>query len=59
MVLVNREDKIHFIKDRLSKESLNDIIQALEMHPNGDIHCILIDLMNYLTKKKNVIVSGI
>ena len=45
MILVNQEDKIHFIKDGLSKELLDDIIQALEMHPSGDVHRVFLDLI--------------
>ena len=52
MILVNRKDKIYFIKDRLSKESLDDIIQALEMHPSGDVHCVLLDLVKLFNKEK-------
>ena len=44
MVSVNREDKIKFIKDGLSKESLDDIIQTLETHPSGEVHVVLLDL---------------
>ena len=35
MISVNREDKIKFIKDGMSKESLDDILRSLEMHPSG------------------------
>ncbi|KAK9185001.1 hypothetical protein WN943_025354 [Citrus x changshan-huyou] len=35
MVSVNREDKIKFVKDGMSKESLDDILQSLETHPSG------------------------
>lgn len=34
MVSVNREDKIKFVKDGMSKESLDDILQSLETHPS-------------------------
>ena len=34
----NREDKINFIKDGLSKKSLDDVLLTLEMHSNGDMH---------------------
>ena len=40
MISVNQEDKIHFIKNGLSKESLDDIIQALKTHLSGDIFSI-------------------
>ena len=52
MISINQEDKIHFIKDGLSKESLNDIIQALKMHPSEDVHCILLNLMKLFNKEK-------
>jgi len=35
MVFVNREDKIKFVKDGMSKESLDDILRSLETHPSG------------------------
>ena len=35
MVSVNREDKIKFVKDGMSKESLDDILRSLETHPSG------------------------
>ncbi|KAK9217575.1 hypothetical protein WN943_006202 [Citrus x changshan-huyou] len=34
MVSVNREDKIKFVKDGMSKESLDDILRSLETHPS-------------------------
>jgi len=43
-VLINREDKIWYIKNGLSKESFNDIYQTLEMHPSRDVHRVLLDL---------------
>ena len=52
MVSINREDKIQFIKDRLSKESLDDIVQTLETHSSGDVHAILLDLMKIFNKEK-------
>ena len=42
----NREDKINFIKDGLSKESLDDILLTLETHPSGDVHLELLSLWN-------------
>ena len=44
MVSVNREDKIEFIKDGLSKRSLDNLLLTLETHPNGDVHCAIHDL---------------
>ena len=52
MVLVNQEDKSWFIKDGLSKELLDDIIWTLEMHPSGDVHVVLLDLMKLFNKEK-------
>ena len=34
---INREDKIQFIKDGLSKESLDDSRLTLETHPSGEV----------------------
>mgnify|MGYP000866703019 FL=1 len=42
----NREDKIQFIKDGLSKESLDDILLTLETHPCGLMQRELLDLWN-------------
>ena len=44
MTSINREDKIQFIKDGLSKESLDNLLSTLEMHPSGDVHCAIHDL---------------
>ena len=38
MVSDNREDKINFIRDGLSKESLDDISKTLETHPSGCVY---------------------
>ena len=38
MVYKNREDKENFIKGGLCKESLDNILLTLEMHPSGDVH---------------------
>ncbi|KAK9180841.1 hypothetical protein WN944_023976 [Citrus x changshan-huyou] len=35
MISVNREDKIKFVKDGMSKESLDDILRSFETHPSG------------------------
>ena len=52
MVSINREDKIWFIKDGLSKESLDDIIQTLKTYPSGDVHIVLLDFMKLFNKEK-------
>jgi hypothetical protein len=44
MVSVNREDKILFIKDGLSKESLDNLLLTLETHPSRDLHRAINDL---------------
>jgi len=38
MISINREDKIQFIKNDLSKESLDNLLLTLEMYPSGDVH---------------------
>jgi len=43
MISINREDKIQFIKDDLSKESLDDLLVTLETYPSGDVHCAIHD----------------
>ena len=52
MISVNREDKIRCIKDGLTKESLDNIIQALETHLSGDVHRMLLDLVKLFNKEK-------
>jgi len=44
MVSINREDKIQFIKDGLSKGSLDNLLLTLETHPSGDVHRAINDL---------------
>ena len=44
MASINRLDKIHFIKDGMSKESLDNILLTLETHPSGDVQRVLLDL---------------
>jgi len=44
MVSVNHEDKIQFIKDGLSKESLDNFILTLKTHRSGDVHRAIHDL---------------
>ena len=52
MVSINREDKIQFIKDGLSKESRDDIRQTLETHPSGNVGCLILDLVDLFQKEK-------
>ena len=58
IVSVNQEDKIQFIKDGLSKESLDGIIQTLEKHPSGDVHIVLLDLIKLFDKEKECFSLG-
>jgi len=51
MVSINREDKIQFIKDGLSKGSLNNLLLTLETHPSGDVHRAIHDLWPQLHKE--------
>jgi hypothetical protein len=51
MVFVNHEDKIQFIKDGLSKGSLNNLQLTLETHPSGDVHHAIHDLCPQFQKK--------
>ena len=44
MVSINREDKIQFIKDDLSKDSLDNLLVPLETHPSRDVHRAIHDL---------------
>jgi len=44
MISINHEDKIQFIKDDLSKESLDNLLLTLETHPSGDVHRAIHDL---------------
>ena len=48
---INREYKIQFIKDGLSKESLDDIRLTLETHPSGEVHRELFDLWHVFLKE--------
>jgi hypothetical protein len=44
MISVNHKDKIQFIKDGPSKESLNNLLLTLETHPSEDVHHTIHDL---------------
>lgn len=52
MVSINREDKIRCIKDGLRKEPLDSFHQALEAHPSGYVHRVLIDLFGLFQDQK-------
>jgi len=51
MISVNCEDKIQFIKDGLSKGSLDNLLLTLETHPNGDVHRAIHDLWPQIHKE--------
>ena len=51
MVSENREDKIQFIRDGLSKESLDDISLTLETHPSGYVHRAIRNLHSQFAKE--------
>ena len=60
MISINREDNIQFIKDELSKESLDNLLLTLETHPSGDVHRAIHDLWPHFHKKNMIdIVLGI
>ena len=44
MVSLNCEDKIQFIKDDLSKGSLDNLLLTIETHLSGDVHRAIHDL---------------
>ena len=46
MVSINREDKLQFIKDGLSKESLDNVLLTLETHPSGHVQGAILALWN-------------
>ena len=52
MVSDNREDKIQFIKDGLSKESLDDISMTLETHSSGYVHREILKLHTQFQKER-------
>ncbi|KAH9717199.1 hypothetical protein KPL71_021736 [Citrus sinensis] len=51
MVSVNREDKIKFVKDGMSKESLDDILRSLKTHPSGYVQCEIQNLWKLFQKE--------
>jgi hypothetical protein len=59
MVSINREDKIQFIKDGLSKGSLDNLLLTLETHPRGgDVHRIIYDLWPHFYKEHDQLSLG-
>jgi hypothetical protein len=44
MISINHEDKIQFIKDDLSKESLDNLLLTLKTHSIKDVHRVIHDL---------------
>ena len=58
MISINREDKIQFIKDGLSKESLDNLLLTLETHPSRDVHRVIHDLWPNFHKEHNRLSLG-
>ncbi|KAL9344760.1 hypothetical protein Peur_062435 [Populus x canadensis] len=58
MVSINREDKIQFIKDGLSKGSLDNLLLTLETHPSGDVHRAIHDLWPQFHKEHDRLSLG-
>jgi len=58
MVSINREDKIQFIKDDLSKGSLDNLLLTLETHPSGDVHRAIHDLWPQFHKEHDRLSLG-
>ena len=52
MVSDNREDKIKFIRDGMSKETLDDISSSLETHPSGYVHIAIRKLHTQFQKEQ-------
>ncbi len=52
MVSINREDKIQFIKDGLSRESLDNILLTLETHPSGYVQREILNLHTQFQKER-------
>ena len=52
MVSDNREDKIKFIRDGMSKETLDDISLSLETHPCGYVHIAIRKLHTQFQKEQ-------
>jgi len=58
MISINREDKIQFIKDDLSKGSLDNLLLTLETHPSGDVHSAIHDLWPHFHKEHDRLSLG-
>ena len=58
MVSINRKVKIQFIKDGLSKESLDNLLLTLEMHFSGDVHYAIHDLWPHFNKEHDWLSLG-
>ena len=52
MMSDNREDKIKFIRDCMSKESLDDISLTLEMYPSGYVYHVIHMLYTQFRKER-------
>jgi hypothetical protein len=59
MVSINHEDKIQFIKDGLSKGSLDNLLLTLKTHPSGDVHRAIHNLLPQFIKNMIDLVLGI
>ena len=58
MKSINREDELQFIKDGLSKESLDNLLLTLEMHPSGDVHRAIHNLWPHFHKEHDRLSLG-
>jgi hypothetical protein len=58
IVSINREDKIQFIKDGLSNESLDNLLLTLKMHPSGDVHRAIHDFWPHFHKEHDRLSLG-
>jgi hypothetical protein len=58
MISINREDKIQFIKDGLSKGSLDNLLLPLETHSSGDVHRAIHDLWPQFHKEHDRLSLG-
>ena len=58
MVSINREDKINFLRDGMSKESLDNISLTLETHPSGYVHLEITRLYPQFFKERQRLSLG-